>query len=290
MANGGYNPFTFATGLTQLAGQQGLQGMVTGVREKSEELETLKEWIRQSGASIGDVLKFGGQTDVQAKIGGLVGTAALKSLGMKGATKPLLGFAVPHAALLAGILAGGYSYFRKKGKQKDISGLAEMAPKLKYHMSDLKDAVSTVKESVSSIDEGILPSALTTGMNVPIDVLKMQFLKDQFGKLSTGVGDEMGTMDAWGSSSPVNPNLSDYANPMQTSPELMVGELKRLAGGRLAEQSVKAAPNMFGRAREYLTGPARNPNLITAPKTLRGQSASLMDYLGISNPYVRQGR
>ena len=84
-----------------------------------------------------------------------------------------------------------YSYFRKKGKQKDISNLAALAPKVKYGMSNLKEAVSDIDESVSSIREGILPSALSTGINVPIDVLKMQFLKDQFGKLSTGVGDEV---------------------------------------------------------------------------------------------------
>tara|TARA_Y100001973_G_C5205352_1_gene341100 strand:+ start:3061 stop:3831 length:771 start_codon:yes stop_codon:yes gene_type:complete len=191
MANGGYNPFTFATGLTQLAGQRGLQGMVSGVQDKYQDLESIKDYIRQSGAKIGDVLAYGGRTDVQAKLGGIAGTAILQKLGMKGATSPLLGFAVPHAALLAGLGAGLYSYFRKKGKQKDISNLAALAPKVKYGMSNLKEAVSDIDESVSSIREGILPSALSTGINVPIDVLKMQFLKDQFGKLSTGVGDEV---------------------------------------------------------------------------------------------------
>ena len=273
----GYNPFTFQTGLTQMAGQRGLQGMSTGVREKYDNLEKLKDYIRSSGASIGDVLRFGGRTDMQAKLGGIAGTAALKHMGMKGASS-LLGMAVPHAALLAGLGAGLYSYFRKKGKQKDISGLSALAPKLKYGQSDLREAVGDIDESVSSIREGILPSALTTAANVPIDVLKMQFLKDQFGKLASGVGDEVSTMDAWADSSPVSANFSDYVNPMEATPELMVGEMNRLAGGRLAEQSIKATPSLFGRAQHYLTG--RPDNLYTTPPTLRGQASNLFDYLG----------
>tara|TARA_R110002020_G_scaffold78248_5_gene196919 strand:- start:1322 stop:2191 length:870 start_codon:yes stop_codon:yes gene_type:complete len=289
MANGGYNPFTFATGLTQLRGQRGLQGMVSGVQDKYQDLESIKDYIRQSGAKIGDVLAYGGRTDVQAKLGGLAGTAALKGLGMKGATAPLLGFAIPHAALLAGLGAGLYSYFRKKGKQKDISNLASLAPKVKYGMSDLKEAVSDIDEMVSSTREGILPSALSTGINVPLDVLKMQLLKDQFGKLSAGVGEEVpgDINEALSSSVPVNPNLSDYANPMQTSPELIKGELLRLSGGRAAQQSVQSSPSLFGRAGQYLTGAPQNRNLITAQPTLRGQASSLMEYLGLNNPYSR---
>ena len=286
MANGGYNPFTFATGLTQLAGQRGLQGMVSGVQDKYQDLESIKDYIRQSGAKIGDVLAYGGRTDVQAKLGGIAGTAILQKLGMKGATSPLLGFAVPHAALLAGLGAGLYSYFRKKGKQKDISNLAALAPKVKYGMSNLKEAVSDIDESVSSIREGILPSALTTAVNVPIDVLKMQFLKDQFGKLSTGVGDETGA-DLLSQTSPVTGAYSDVVNPMQATPELIVSEARRLAGGRAAAQSVQAAPSLGARARDYLTGPDYGRNLITAPRTLRGQAARLMDLLGLNNPYSR---
>ena len=174
MANSNtYDPFLFQTGLSQIRGAFGGQGLLAGVKDKVESQELMDAYLQASGATIGGTQRKMGRIGIGSKLAGLGLTHILKKAGMKGAIN-LLGLAVPHAAILGGITAGLGDYFFKKKAARGVEDIAEKAPDVKYGKRELQQIKDTLSQATSSLQESIAPSAVTTAFNVPLDVLKIQ--------------------------------------------------------------------------------------------------------------------
>ena len=168
-----YDPFLFQTGLSQIRGAFGGQGLLAGVKDKVESQELMDAYLQASGATIGGTQRKMGRIGIGSKLAGLGLTHILKKAGMKGAIS-LLGLAVPHASIIGGIAAGLGDYFFKKKAARGVEDIAEKAPDVKYGKRDLQQIKDILSQATSSLQESIAPSAVTTAFNVPLDVLKIQ--------------------------------------------------------------------------------------------------------------------
>ena len=174
MANSNtYDPFLFQTGLSQIRGAFGGQGLLAGVKDKVASQELMDAYLQASGATIGGTQRKMGRIGIGSKLAGLGLTHILKKAGMKGAIN-LLGLAVPHASIWGGIAAGLGDYFFKKKAARGVEDIAEKAPDVKYGKRDLQQIKDILSQATSSLQESIAPSAVTTAFNVPLDVLKIQ--------------------------------------------------------------------------------------------------------------------
>ena len=174
MANSNtYDPFLFQTGLSQIRGAFGGQGLLAGVKDKVASQELMDAYLQASGATIGGAQRKMGRIGLGSKLAGLGLTHILKKAGMKGAIN-LLGLAVPHAAIWGGIAAGLGDYFFKKKAARGVEDIADKAPDVKYGKRELQQIKDTLSQATSSLQESIAPSAVTTAFNVPLDVLKIQ--------------------------------------------------------------------------------------------------------------------
>jgi len=204
-----YNPFISGQ---SIRGSQGFAGQLAGIREKAIDYDKLKDYVRGATQDISGVVNQAGLTNMLTRGAGLglAGLASKYGILQQGGLN-LLGMSLPPALLLAGLAAGATSFGLGKRRQKKISGLSSQAPKLKYGKSDLKDAVDRISSNVQNIEASIAPTALSTGAGVITNKLKMDLLANQFNKLTTGVGNEVG--DAINMTSPVNQGFSDYIRP-----------------------------------------------------------------------------
>ena len=169
-----YDPFLFQTGLSQIRGAFGGQGLLAGVKDKVASREAIDAYLQASGATIGGAQRKMGRIGLGSKLAGLGLTHILKKAGMKGAFNTLLGLSVPHAAIWGGIAAGLGDYFFKKKAARGVEDIADKAPDVKYGKRELQQIKDTLSQATSSLQESIAPSAVTTAFNVPLDVLKIQ--------------------------------------------------------------------------------------------------------------------
>ena len=169
-----YDPFLFQTGLSQIRGAFGGQGLLAGVKDKVASQELMDAYLQASGATIGGTQRKMGRIGIGSKLAGLGLTHILKKAGMKGAFNTLFGLAVPHASIIGGIAAGLGDYFFKKKAARGVEDIAEKAPDVKYGKRELQQIKDTLSQATSSLQESIAPSAVTTAFNVPLDVLKIQ--------------------------------------------------------------------------------------------------------------------